>query len=332
MNNNKIDIEKVFKEAFDNYEVNPGSGAWEAIQSKIGANAAASAGGSSTAASTASSVAGSWITSTIIAVTIVAIGVGGYFYLNNSTVDDNTEVIVEQVEIEEQEILSDIETQNKAISIEKNIISNVTADVENDVNIEKKRKASNTTIASKSKDLAKNQSKDTIESTSTEKANNQTADSSGEMIEDGSTSNTSTDEEEHSNSQTSSGVAQGSKENNNEESEVNNQSNGVNEGANTTGNTVAEKEPYSYIPNIFSPNGDGTNDFWEITVENFDALNILVFDINNNIVYKAQDINSPWDGKLMDGRIAPEGVYFYKITIESQGKTYRKTGSVSLKR
>lgn len=76
-----------------------------------------------------------------------------------------------------------------------------------------------------------------------------------------------------------------------------------------------------YAPNIFSPDGDGFNDFFYL-LSGSPSIGIGEMTIYNRwgaIVFQAQDIrtgdeSSGWDGKFK-GRIAPAGTYFWIANI-----------------
>jgi gliding motility-associated-like protein len=83
------------------------------------------------------------------------------------------------------------------------------------------------------------------------------------------------------------------------------------------------------IPNAFTPNGDGHNDFWliggsenypDITVKIFDRWGIQVFDAERGY-YK------PWDGSS-NGRKLPTDVYYYIIKLGDGSKEI--VGSITL--
>jgi len=78
-------------------------------------------------------------------------------------------------------------------------------------------------------------------------------------------------------------------------------------------NTV-KKEAKLELPNIFTPNGDGANDFCKfIKIENVKSVEITIFDQNNNPVFKSDDLAFAWDGTLASGDQARIGIYMVSI-------------------
>ena len=51
------------------------------------------------------------------------------------------------------------------------------------------------------------------------------------------------------------------------------------------------------IPNVFTPNGDGHNDYFKITGQNIRSINEKIFNRWGQLLYKWNDINEHWDGK-----------------------------------
>ncbi|GIV28244.1 MAG: hypothetical protein KatS3mg027_2058 [Bacteroidia bacterium] len=71
------------------------------------------------------------------------------------------------------------------------------------------------------------------------------------------------------------------------------------------------------IPNSFTPNDDGKNDFfYPILSCDYSYYNFTIYDKWNNIVFSSNQPNARWDGKYK-GNPLPEDVYVYVIeTIE----------------
>jgi gliding motility-associated-like protein len=86
-------------------------------------------------------------------------------------------------------------------------------------------------------------------------------------------------------------------------------------------------EYYLYIPNSFSPNGDGRNDTWKPVGTGFDSdfYHVLVFDRWGKLVFESYDYSESWDGSIKNSEeLAPVGVYTWKIvTGESKNEKER---------
>ena len=105
------------------------------------------------------------------------------------------------------------------------------------------------------------------------------------------------------------------------------------------------------IPNIFTPNGDGINDYFiidndptgEAGEENeektrgyeFESYNPLkdyyvrseltIFNRWGRIVYESADYNNDWDGGNL-----PDGTYFYVLECVGEYDNHRYQGSVAI--
>ncbi len=84
-----------------------------------------------------------------------------------------------------------------------------------------------------------------------------------------------------------------------------------------------------YIPNSFTPNGDGRNDFFGGFGTRFKAYHLDILDRWGSTIYSTNDYNQPWDGKVKNA--VQESVYIYKIQItDNELKTHEFTGHVSV--
>ena len=87
------------------------------------------------------------------------------------------------------------------------------------------------------------------------------------------------------------------------------------------------------IPNIFSPNGDGTNDQFFINNTGMKSLNCDIFNRWGQLLYSITAPDQSWDGKTPNGLAAPEGTYMYILeALGLDGKTYKQQGTVTLVR
>jgi gliding motility-associated-like protein len=84
--------------------------------------------------------------------------------------------------------------------------------------------------------------------------------------------------------------------------------------------TVKTLQPL-LIPNIFSPNGDGTHDVWVIkNIQEFDNAEVSIFNRYGQFIYKSSDgYKTPWDGTY-HGDPVPVGTYFYIIKTTADAK------------
>ncbi len=85
------------------------------------------------------------------------------------------------------------------------------------------------------------------------------------------------------------------------------------------------------IPNIFTPNDDGVNDYFIITGGNLAALNCKLYNRWGTLVTELTKLNEVWDGRTTSGLPCSSGVYFYVLTSQSNdGSEVDKKGFVEL--
>ncbi len=83
------------------------------------------------------------------------------------------------------------------------------------------------------------------------------------------------------------------------------------------------------FPNVFTPDGDGSNDFWTSLdhPDGFDSFDMQIFNRWGNIMYTYDNVNGVWNGKTSSGAEASEGIYFYTVTaITKNGKELKRQG------
>lgn len=88
------------------------------------------------------------------------------------------------------------------------------------------------------------------------------------------------------------------------------------------------------IPYVFTPNGDGANDRWEIPdFVFFTDVDIRVYNRYGKEVFAhsgVYDAASAWDGRDLNHRELPMDSYHYIIRVTSDGKSYSFRGSVTI--
>jgi len=99
---------------------------------------------------------------------------------------------------------------------------------------------------------------------------------------------------------------------------------------------ITIKEVFTlYVPNAFTPDGDGLNDVFRplsVGIDN-EGYHFMIFNRWGEMVFESFDVNHGWDGKTFSGEKAYDGVYTWLLrynAIESYDQ--KRTGTVTLLR
>ncbi len=85
-----------------------------------------------------------------------------------------------------------------------------------------------------------------------------------------------------------------------------------------------------YIPNAFSPNGDGINDVFLAYGTNIKTIKMQIFNKWGELIYESDDKTKGWNGKYEDQFVQMD-VYVYRIECEwIDGNTRKRIGNISL--
>jgi gliding motility-associated-like protein len=87
-----------------------------------------------------------------------------------------------------------------------------------------------------------------------------------------------------------------------------------------------------FIPNSFTPNGDGINDIWYVTGVNVSDVRVQIFDRWGLLVFETTDMTKPWVGDYLLGtHFVPADVYHYLIRfVDINGDHLKKRGVISV--
>jgi gliding motility-associated-like protein len=86
------------------------------------------------------------------------------------------------------------------------------------------------------------------------------------------------------------------------------------------------------VPNAFSPNGDGINDFFSPSDTNLSFYTCKIFNRWGNLIFETTNPNQFWDGKYNGGDCV-DGTYFYLIeSVGLDDKKYLYKGFLMLAR
>lgn len=106
-------------------------------------------------------------------------------------------------------------------------------------------------------------------------------------------------------------------------------------GVNSCQNSEAQKTATTlvdeiFIPNTFTPNGDGKNEEFKVYGNVIERMAMKVFNQWGQLIYETTDVSAGWNGRHK-GKLQPMGVYFYAIRLLlKDGSEVTRKGSVNL--
>jgi len=82
--------------------------------------------------------------------------------------------------------------------------------------------------------------------------------------------------------------------------------------------------PHVYIPNVFSPQGDGVNDRLKVVGRNYQKVSVRIISARTDaVVFRANNLDDQWNGRDPNNVPCEEGYYFYAIEVTGlNGLTY----------
>ena len=100
----------------------------------------------------------------------------------------------------------------------------------------------------------------------------------------------------------------------------------------TTSHTIIIEPVFSiYIPNAFTPDGDGINDSFIPQGAEFIDFEMEIYNRWGEKIYYTANIDRAWDGKSKSGNEIQEGVYVYKIWVKDfKDEIHYYVGNVTL--
>ena len=322
----QINIEELFKEKLQNIEVSPKANAWANIQTGL----------TSPTAVTSATVSSSWVGTAIVAIVLTVATVGGFFYFNTQGEKIKNYNSIKKVEnttpltlkIKQEEINKTETTLNEAdIIVEKEEhitkVKGIKAETKNTI----KKTATKTSTKNINVVTAKSDSK-------TDEVSNKTID---QIIAENQIVNQPGDShaEESSNEKqlaNSDPIPTKTTEKNNRN---------TNDATNSTdpkGNEINKKAQEILadkflFPNVYTPDADGINDVFRMSPKNLDQIDnveIKIFMLTKKLVGQWVGKQNGWNGNMLDGTPAPNGIYSYQATITIDTKLYPKTGTFRL--
>jgi len=86
--------------------------------------------------------------------------------------------------------------------------------------------------------------------------------------------------------------------------------------------------PFIEVPNVFTPNNDGVNEYFTVNYKGYKDLNMIIFNRWGNKMFETTNLNVGWDGAG-----ASEGTYYYIVTGKSiNNEPFESKGYLTLLR
>ena len=88
-----------------------------------------------------------------------------------------------------------------------------------------------------------------------------------------------------------------------------------------------------FVPNAFSPDGDGINEVFQISpseIQSISEFEFLIFNRWGEVIFKSDDTNIGWNG-YHSGKLSKSGLYVWKINYIDHNNIYKElSGSIHL--
>jgi len=100
----------------------------------------------------------------------------------------------------------------------------------------------------------------------------------------------------------------------------------------TSVSNIAEVVPTMsvYVPDAFTPNGDGINDTFGISGEAIRDFTMRIYNRWGELIFESTNAAQHWDGSYK-GKVVPQGVYVYQLSAHAiTGQHASKKGTVTV--
>jgi gliding motility-associated-like protein len=88
-----------------------------------------------------------------------------------------------------------------------------------------------------------------------------------------------------------------------------------------------------FIPNAFTPDGDGINDIFEAKGNGISGFEMQVFDRWGGVVFESSNLELGWDGTNFSGDPTDNGIYMYHVALyDYNGRLWVYNGELNLMR
>ncbi|HER07835.1 MAG TPA: gliding motility-associated C-terminal domain-containing protein [Bacteroides sp.] len=84
------------------------------------------------------------------------------------------------------------------------------------------------------------------------------------------------------------------------------------------------------IPNVFTPNGDGVNDYFEVDTDGTTVYTFRIFTRSGTQIFYSRSPRIYWNGKNSSGTDVKAGIYYYVIEETGTPEPFEKAGFIHL--
>ena len=84
------------------------------------------------------------------------------------------------------------------------------------------------------------------------------------------------------------------------------------------------------IPNVFTPNGDQVNDYFEVSTDGINVYEFSVFTRTGTRIFHSLSPRIFWDGNSLDGKELKDGIYYYVIEEQGGSSSFETAGFMYL--
>ncbi len=78
------------------------------------------------------------------------------------------------------------------------------------------------------------------------------------------------------------------------------------------------------VPNVFTPNNDGINDYFEIKTNGRDNYTLTILNRYGETIFRITSKRPYWDGRTPSGEENPNGVYYYLLENQNEPTQVKK--------
>ena len=299
----KDNIQDLLREKLQSHEVTPSNAVWENVSSSL-SNAAATSGAAATGSS-------ALLKAAVAVIGVSGLGIATYFIVQEeAAVVESTKITSRQVE-NEQESINEVE-KNEIVSDENEVVFNENInEAERENPIDENVAAVVMPVLSEETDdssVVQNEIQDIPEAQSTSEQSTESSTVSNNPII-------------------------GAEEPVIEEEEPAVIEEEIIEEEVAEEQTIIEAEEQISLPNIFTPNNDGANDYFTIEMNDKLDFQIVVIDQTNTVVFQSNSVDFRWDGMLPSGEPAPSGNYVYFLSAKTMsGQDFVKSSKLRIQR